>query len=833
MDMFKTIGTVAAASLLAACGSGGGGGVDLRGQVVGSFIGNALVCADLNRNGLCDGGEPSTRTRDDGSFVLSGMAGNEDIVADVGPDATIADLGDGSDRRPVDRRFILRSIATLRSGNVVVSPLTTAASVDVEAGSPVDKAQARLAAAVGVDVGSVLGNYNNESDPVTRGLLQQYGRALENVLQDVVATAGDTDALRIAALRKSLMPPTTVGTVKYAWTQLGADDTPFSKLDITGIVPAAGSVPATPSLATNPAAAGNAIGAATFTTALQSPAASLVTGAGLVARAIVVPDASGNAACPTIRINGAESTMAVRAPAVTDVASRGDFYGSSRSVDFPVLTCEARLPAQISSVAVAGKPLKVASATAKLGRIVVIGDTGCRLKGPTAYVQAADGTTSGGDRLQDCTDTAAWAWPRIATVAASFAPDLVIHNGDMHYREGFPAGIEKLWGGAANAANGGSERDNATVQAKFASAGILDSITFGWRAWEEDFFKAAGPLLSAAPWALTRGNHELCDRAAQGWYRFLDPRNFPRAGAAYARSDEPEYDGPNAASNNYVRGRSFSVAKNCSQYTDPVAAVLGDLHLVLIDVGMMNDTPGLSSSMGATNGDHVRTARQLSAVSALAASRDPAKVTWLVGHKPFFAYAGGANVASGVPQSAQARTWQLQKAIAAGTESVATGNGTLPANTQMTHAGHIHGFQMVSQPASAGMPISVLMGTSGDNLEGLIEPNTGTPYAATGWANNISGGRWPWLDQAINGVLVAAANWVPGVGAPPQNFSSSPITGAGNAKTAVLNEFSFLVIDRDGADSAGAPNWKLQVYDVNRKLLRTCRTSGKTATCDG
>ena len=41
----------------------------------------------------------------------------------------------------------------------------------------------------------------------------------------------------------------------------------------------------------------------------------------------------------------------------------------------------------------------------------------------------------------------------------------------------------------------------------------------------------------------------------------------------------------------------------------------------------------------------------------------------------------------------------------------------------MTHAGHIHGFQMVSQPAETGMPISILMGTSGDNLEGLIEAN--------------------------------------------------------------------------------------------------------------
>lgn len=831
--MFKRWWPLATVGALVAC-NGGGGGMELRGQVVGSTIENARVCLDLNHNGLCDEGEPATRSAADGSFLFSGVTQDEDLVADVGVDAFISDLADRSDRRPVDRRFVLRSVAALHGAGLVISPVSTSLSADVDSGSSVDAAKTRLATQLGVDPSRLLTNYNSESDAVARGLLQQYARNVEGLLQDVLAAAGNSDGERSAALRKALAPQATTGSVKYAWTQLGADDTPFSKLDITGIVAGAGSVPAQPALNTNPASGGNAIGAATFTTALQNPGATLVTGAGLVARAIVVPDAAGNASCPSIRINGVESTMSVRAPAVTGVASRGDNYGSSRLVDFPVLTCEARLPAQVTSVSVAGKPLKVPAGNGgKLGRIVVIGDTGCRLKGPTAYQQAADGTTSGGDRLQDCTDGNAWAWPRIATVAASFAPDLVIHNGDMHYREGFPAGIEKVWGGAANAANGGSERDNATMQAKFASAGILDAITFGWRAWEEDFFKAAGPLLGAAPWAMTRGNHELCDRAAQGWYRFLDPRNFPRAGDAYARTDEPEYDGPSAASNNYVRGRSFSVNKNCSQYTDPVAAVLGDLQLVLVDVGMLNDTPGLSSSMGATNGDHVRTARQLSAVSALPASKDPSKVTWLVGHKPFFAYAGSANQASGQPAAAQARTWQLQKAIAPGVESVATGNGTLPANAQMTHAGHIHGFQMISQPAAANMPISVLMGTSGDNLEGLIEANTGTPYAAAGWGNNITGGRWPWLDQVINGVTVAAANWVSGVGQPPQNFSSSPISGAGNPKTAVLNEFSFLVIDRDGADASGAPNWKLQVYDVNRKLLRTCKTSGKTATCDG
>ena len=53
-------------------------------------------------------------------------------------------------------------------------------------------------------------------------------------------------------------------------------------------------------------------------------------------------------------------------------------------------------------------------------RIVVIGDTGCRLKG---------------DNVQDCNDPAQWPFAAIARLAAARHPDLVIHVGDYHYRE--------------------------------------------------------------------------------------------------------------------------------------------------------------------------------------------------------------------------------------------------------------------------------------------------------------------------------------------------------------------------------------------------------------
>ena len=77
-------------------------------------------------------------------------------------------------------------------------------------------------------------------------------------------------------------------------------------------------------------------------------------------------------------------------------------------------------------------------------------------------------------------------------------PDLVIHVGDYHYRENAcPAG---------NAGCAGSPWG------------------YGWDAWEADVFAPARRLFAAAPWIVVRGNHESCNRAGQGWWRFLDPR---------------------------------------------------------------------------------------------------------------------------------------------------------------------------------------------------------------------------------------------------------------------------------------------------------------------
>jgi hypothetical protein len=181
---------------------------------------------------------------------------------------------------------------------------------------------------------------------------------------------------------------------------------------------------------------------------------------GVIARAI-----TEGAECPEIKLDGENVRMEVRA---------------EPNDDFPVLSCEASIPEGVESASIEGKKLKLPKANPE--RIVILGDTGCRINGSTA---------------QDCNDPDAWPFKKIADVAASFDPDLVIHMGDYHYRESpCPEGDA----GCAGSPYG----DN-------------------WSTWDADFFSPADKLLKSAPWVVTRGNHEMCTRGGKGWFRFLDP----------------------------------------------------------------------------------------------------------------------------------------------------------------------------------------------------------------------------------------------------------------------------------------------------------------------
>lgn len=198
-----------------------------------------------------------------------------------------------------------------------------------------------------------------------------------------------------------------------------------------------------------------------------------------VARAI-----TADALCPSITQDGISQRMQVRAAASTEpqrkTVSKPE---DSKASVFDILTCETVLNAKTKSASIDGISLPLPKAAPQ--KIVVIGDTGCRLQKNSGY-------------FQGCNDADQWAFHAVAKTAASFKPDLVIHVGDFHYRENACPKGEPLCAGSA--------------------------WGFGWDTWQADFFAPAAPLLAAAPWVMVRGNHESCARAGQGWWRLIDPR---------------------------------------------------------------------------------------------------------------------------------------------------------------------------------------------------------------------------------------------------------------------------------------------------------------------
>jgi hypothetical protein len=214
-----------------------------------------------------------------------------------------------------------------------------------------------------------------------------------------------------------------------------------------------------------------------------------------VVRAVVPPGAG----CPDVTMDGRLVPTHLRAAAGT-VARRptaNDPGGPAKALAFPVDVCEAPVAPATRALQIGDRVLPAIAAEPR--RIIVLGDTGCRLKGAT---------------VQACNDPAQWPFPEVARSAAALAPDLVIHVGDYHYRE-TPCPVDATgckgspWG-------------------------------YGWDVWNTDFFTPAAPLLAAAPWVFVRGNHEECARAGQGWFRLLAPEPWTSARSCDLPADDDD-----------------------------------------------------------------------------------------------------------------------------------------------------------------------------------------------------------------------------------------------------------------------------------------------------
>ena len=440
-------------------------------------------------------------------------------------------------------------------------------------------------------------------------------------------------------------------------------------------------------------------------------------------RAIEDTPANG---CPVATLDGTPVPLQQRGT-VTQSAQAPQLY-------YPVLMCEASVPAFGHTAAVVGSvTLKMPVTTPR--RILIIGDTGCRV------TAAVSGT-------QNCNDPTQFPLQFLSNYAATFNPDLIVHVGDFFYREQpCPTGFT----GCAN-----------------------NPVWDNWDAWNADWFTPAANLLAAAPLALSRGNHESCNRGAHGWFRLLDAHPFDQAAVDCTGPYTPMLGAPG------VKGPLTAY-----DYTDPYVVHAGPTTLVMFDSSDSNtaapDGTTLANNSAqpqlpqGTNGKTLPQiyAAQLQAVLAPLASSNVIYVT----HKATY----------------DIRPAKLNGALAGGDatqQSVfdSLTPGAVPSQVKLLVSGHDHQFQVVDFANPSYAP-QLVVGNSGT----LLDNNTGSQ--PQGFVPDTAGKN------------TGAAYALPGVAGTP--------TVAIQA-TADRSEYGFTVLD------ATASGYVVNVYNLSSNKLARC-----------
>lgn len=350
---------------------------------------------------------------------------------------------------------------------------------------------------------------------------------------------------------------------------------------------------------------------------------------GALARTIVT---EAGAACPRMVVDGTGKAMTAR---ITPASC------------FDVLVCEAPIPAGASAVSVGGT--KLPAPPKQIRKIAIIGDTGCRLKDENCSDTNTCNPSCVATEIQECNDPEEWPFAAVAARIAREKPDLVVHVGDYHYRE---------------------------ARCPEGNAGCQGSPTGdNWPSWKADFFDPAAPLLAAAPWVVARGNHEECNRAGQGWFRFLDP-------------------GP--------------VPASCNDDPSPYATAVPGLQFLVLN------TSAAGSEEAGFYAPAFQTLNQL--------AHDATSPSWLVMHHPLWAFLESQGQLVTVTES-------LQQAS----------NNALDGKIQLVSTGHIHLFEAVGFGKDSGRVPNIVTGTTGTELDGPIQTTmVGQSIAGEAVASAIS-----------------------------------------------------------------------------------------------
>jgi hypothetical protein len=380
-------------------------------------------------------------------------------------------------------------------------------------------------------------------------------------------------------------------------------------------------------------------------------------GSGWTARAVTQAPS-----CPVMVWTGGQLQMQVRSEPATVAPRSGKSQPDVKPAEFPARTCEAAVPDGVRHVLV-GK-FELNTPPPVIEHLLLIGDTGCRMKQSENAFQA-------------CNDLVQWPFPAVARNAALKHPDLVVHVGDIHYRESpCPEG----------------------------NAGCAGSVWgYGLDAWQADFLVPAAPLLAAAPWVFVRGNHESCNRAGAGWFRFLDARAWTETGSC----NEPQHDA-------------------IGNFSEPFAVPLSpDTQLIIFD-------SSFTAGRAYASDDPVfkQYAQQLLQVEVLTKQKPH---SFFLNHHPVLGFGDSAN---GTPKPGNGGLYSVM--------SASHPKRLYADGVDMVLNGHVHQFEALS--FSSGHPAALVLGNSG---------------SAMGWTINETAAR---LAQPAPGAVVETFITQPGFG---------------------------------------------------------------------
>ncbi|NUY39451.1 phosphoesterase [Wolbachia endosymbiont of Litomosoides brasiliensis] len=174
-----------------------------------------------------------------------------------------------------------------------------------------------------------------------------------------------------------------------------------------------------------------------------------------------------NDTCPVAYVDGKEVEMLNRSSINND--------------DHIEIICELTVEMGAQNISIDG--IQVPILPEKISRIAFIGDTGCRIN---ALFQ------------QECNSVDSWPLKKNLDSIALHEPDLIIHVGDYHYRKTKCRNTQKCG----------------------------DIYGYNKEAWYADWFEPAKDILLQSAFLFIRGNHENCNRAYEGWFRYLDSHPF-------------------------------------------------------------------------------------------------------------------------------------------------------------------------------------------------------------------------------------------------------------------------------------------------------------------